>query len=579
MFNKFLKIFIIIIVIPIIVVNVGLNSVYKSILLKEYSKKNQELVKQTSLDIYDELKTSNLSAATVANDSDFMYLLNSWNNSNDNYDKFNISKEIDDKLNYIFSYNSSIKSIIFFFEDKGYYSFKKPLYRDEDDVREENWYKEAYKSPNKVQNLNLYKINSDSDEKGYISVAISPSTAKYSNVEMIYFEYATNMFDGIYSKYNNEYGNFIIVDDMGDVIINGKNNLEFNQEQLKNIINKKEEEFTQIINSDKYNISKSNIKNSNWYLINITNYNKLTSDVNDVFKAFISIYILIILLFIIFLLMFFNGIVKPIDSLVFKMKNIESLDFNNEIEIDGTMEILELKKSYNKMIKRINILVKEKDIKEKERREEEIKALQSQINPHFLYNTLNSVRLMAMMSNVKSIENMIEAFMKLLSATYKSTSPYVSLEEEIENTKNYIKIMKVRFGDDISVRWDIDDNTKELFVFKLMLQPIVENSMLHGLSNLDRKGEILIKTYIEDDFLIIEVLDNGEGLNEEDIIGLLNGSKKNKRAFNNIGISNINKRIILNYGDKYGLKIKSKKQEYTCVSYYLPIIKSVGEEY
>lgn len=299
---------------------------------------------------------------------------------------------------------------------------------------------------------------------------------------------------------------------------------------------------------------------------------ELIKIINNSLRIFILFYFVLILIFIIFTFLYFRNIINPLNGLISKMRNLESLDFNNEIELDGDLEILELKKSYNEMIRKINILVEERAMKEKEVREEEIKALQAQINPHFIYNTLNSIRLMARVSNVKPIEKMIDAFMKLLSSIYKNTNATITLEDEIENVYNYIHIMKVRFNDDILVEVDTTENAKKLFICKFLLQPVVENSILYRINGLDRKGKIIIKSYIEGEFLIIKIIDNGYVLDKTSMINLFEENKNHNKDFYIMGIANINKRIKLNYGNKYGLEIKSEKDKYTCVKFYLPII-------
>jgi two-component system sensor histidine kinase YesM len=579
MSTKFIKAFILIIIIPVFIINFTLNNLYKKILLEQYTQGIKEFSQESAMDIHEEIKKISLGAAFVSHDEEIIKLLKKWRHEEEEVNKFNLSKEIDSKLNNIFNFTDSVDSIIFFFREKDFYYHKAPLLVNEENIRNEKWYEEALKNRDKVINLDIFNINGQKRNSNYISVCISPDPVRKDNeLEMIYFKYKTTIFKPIYSKYKyRKEGEVIIADEDGNKIISSQGNIGA-KVNIKEILKSKEEFFTETTEENKFYIIKDKIKNTDWYIINIIDYEVLTRDVRKLFGLFIATFFLIIVFYMIFSLIFFKEIVRPIKNLIHTMKNIDNFNYSIGIEENGVMEIEELKESYNKMLRRIDRLIRERDEKEKERSKEEIKALQAQINPHFLYNTLNSIRLMSMITKVDSIKNMTDAFMKLLLGTFRSTNKYVTLHEELENLKNYIYIMKVRYGDNIEVKYNMEESLKDLYLIKLILQPIVENSILHGLNDMNRKGIICIKAYSEDKNLIIEVIDNGKGIDENQLKKLF--TKENKDGFNKIGVINVDKRVKLNFGEKYGLTIKSKKNHYTIVKYKLPIIlESEGEKY
>lgn len=571
LFKKFMKNFVLIMVIPILIINISLNIIYKSILLKQYSQKNQELTNRVAFYINNELKMINGLAFTIAHDESFTVLLNRWCNCNNYSSKFDISKKIDNKLNYL-NLNNNLNSIVFFLKDKGFFCYKKPLFTNEFQVRQEKWYKTTKKESDSIKYINPYKINSAKRERDYISLAINPITSIHNEIEIIYFEFNTFVFDVLNSKYNNEYENFIIVNRNGE-LIGDNNNIKFDINELKEIINIDTRTSIKTINNNKYYINKKDINNSNWYLLSIVEYDKLLSGINNIFAICVLIYIILILVFIIYSFFFMKKVINPLNTLTMAMRNFDSLETNKEIELDGDLEILQLKKAYNMMTRRIRVLTEEKEKKENLIREEEIRALKAQINPKFLHKTLNSIRLMAKVSNAKPIEKMIDAFIKLTSSIFKNTNVTNKLKDEIENINNYIEIVKDRFEYEIIAEYDMDENTKELLIDKFLLQQVIQNSIFYRFSDFEGKGKIIIKSYTEGEFLIVEILDNGYVIDKTSLIDFIEKKENDSNDFYLIGIANVKKRIKLNYGDKYGLEIINKQDKYSCVKFYLPIIR------
>jgi two-component system, sensor histidine kinase YesM len=206
----------------------------------------------------------------------------------------------------------------------------------------------------------------------------------------------------------------------------------------------------------------------------------------------------------------------------------------------------------------------------------EFKMLVSQINPHFLYNTLETIRMKAFTQGNKDVANAIKLLGKSLHYVLENTgTTTTTLKNELDYIKTYLSIQKLRFEDKVNYTLNIHDHMdlEEYQILPLLLQPIVENSILHGLKDMEENGQIYIDVSMKDDeFLQIDIFDNGLGMGEEalsNLIDTIQTRKKNKTV--HIGLYNINQRIKLYYGDSYGMKIKSRPKEGTLVSLTLPL--------
>lgn len=300
---------------------------------------------------------------------------------------------------------------------------------------------------------------------------------------------------------------------------------------------------------------------------------------NSAFISSITQYTLILIIIIILIVLiactvtFFlvRRTMKPIRELSNKMPSIISGDFSNKIEIEGSGEIKELSEAYNYMLDGLNNYVNQLMKLEEEKRMSEIHALQMQINPHFMYNTLTSFKFMIWQKDTDTLIQAIDAFIQLLRNTLGNTDEIVSVKQEIENLKNYSFIQHIRFGNNINVKYSISDTCLDYLIPKMILQPFVENSFIHAFDGME-KGAIEVFGRDKNDMLIFEIIDNGVGLPEDMEPKNVKGKK-----FSGIGISNVNERIQLLYGNNYGVSVSSTKGRGTIIRINLPIIKEEAQ--
>jgi len=251
-------------------------------------------------------------------------------------------------------------------------------------------------------------------------------------------------------------------------------------------------------------------------------------------------------------------------NLTFPMKEIRTKD-----------EVGQLYRVFISMVAELNRLMEGIKISEKEKREAELTALQAQIRPHFLYNSLNTIKYLAKMNGVRNIEEVSGSLIELMRGVLGHSNEYVSVREELDYVRSYIAIVKYKYMQPIPMHEEIRDDLLECQVPKLILQPIVENAILHGIGPLEEGGLVVIRVYIENHDLKIEVTDNGKGMTQEQMELLLGGHFKGETAsrFSGMGVRNVHERIVRQYGEPYGVELYSELTRYTKVVITLPDIR------
>ena len=210
------------------------------------------------------------------------------------------------------------------------------------------------------------------------------------------------------------------------------------------------------------------------------------------------------------------------------------------------------------------------------KRQAELNALQAQINPHFLYNTLDSLRWLAKIHQIEEIVKIISALENLLRASISKTNDLISIGEEIENVRNYLAIQLFRYGNSFSVVFSIDPSLTSYLTPRLILQPIVENAVYHGVESM-MDGEIEIGVHSDSAGIIFEVLDNGPGITPEKVRAIMEGKSQNKGRFSGFGLKNVEERIRLYFGQEYGITIKNRDPQGTMVLIRIPRIRKFDE--
>lgn len=288
--------------------------------------------------------------------------------------------------------------------------------------------------------------------------------------------------------------------------------------------------------------------------------------------------VIIILASVIAIAFLISRITSEITNLRDSMHLVSSGNLDVVYEVRGKDEIAQMGETFNHMVSRIDTLVKRIAEEEKEKRLVEISFLEAQINPHFVSNVLNNVTWMAKIQHADNIVPLVQSLNSMLQNVMHQEEDMILLKNELSYVQNYLRIVEYSGKFDCEVQEDIAEDTENLLVLRFILQPILENAINHGLAgSLSRQERILIRSYIEDEKLILTIEDNGSGMTEEQIKRIMREKTERQKHFNGIGIPNVMERIRLFFGEKYGLRYESEVGEYTRAIFTLPVIKGEGE--
>jgi two-component system sensor histidine kinase YesM len=312
-----------------------------------------------------------------------------------------------------------------------------------------------------------------------------------------------------------------------------------------------------------------------WKVIGVFSLNETLKEVSNIRYYTMLILIIISIVATGISIIFSASIAEPIRKLRILMKKAESGDLEVEFKVKSNDEIGQLGESFNRMIEEIKNLINEVYKEQKSKREAELRTLQSQIKPHFLYNTLGTIYWMAKDCGAKNVMQMISALTNLFRIGLSKGNEIISLSEEIEHISNYLIILKMRYAEILDYDISSDEELNGLLVQKLILQPIVENAVYHGIKEKGSPGRVQILVYLEDDILHLIIKDDGVGISEDTLKTLntsLNAIGNRKEGY---GLFNVNERIRLSYGREFGVTVKSELGKGTTVEIRHPVIKNM----
>lgn len=318
-----------------------------------------------------------------------------------------------------------------------------------------------------------------------------------------------------------------------------------------------------------------------WSVICIVENRYVMESVNRL-RLFLAIVMLFGLILSVYLARYISKFISgPVAQLQKQMHQVGKGDFDIDIDAQTKDEIGHLTHAFDKMVKRTKQLIENVYQSEIYQKEAELNALQAQINPHFLYNTLQTIDMMAEEEGVDDISDACQALSKIFRYSINRGREFVQVKEEIKHVKNYMLIQKLRFGEKLEIGYEVEKDCEDLYIVKLLIQPLVENAVVHGIENVLGKCKVLIRVFQQGEYLYVEVEDNGNGIGEQKLRKLnerLEKSSEQKMVHeegysggSSIGLENTNTRIKLYFGQKYGIKIESKEGAGTKVRLKLPV--------
>lgn len=443
-----------------------------------------------------------------------------------------------------------------------------------------DWYAKAVAKPQDaiITGPNRHSFFDTDDEV----ISLSREVQSYENGTfrgVILINLNMNKITEICNSFQEKQENFIcIINDKGELVYeqqNGRERFAFdekeNRQELNTALGKtKESCFRLNYRGEKYLVTRTDMKTTGWTLVSMVPYKSVMAETMAISGVMILAVAITLIVTLLLLNRILTGVVKPLKKLEKYMVQVNPDNMDQRMEILTDDEIGHLSMKFNQMMDRIRNL-KEQVIEEQEdKRKYELQALQAQINPHFLYNTLDSIIWMAE-TNDSNIVAMTEALAKLFRISLNKGNEEISLERELEHVKNYLIIQSMRYADKFTYEISAEPGVERCRTIKLILQPIVENCIYHGIKKKRGTGKITIRAYRREQNLIIEVSDDGCGMPEEICRKILSDEIESEDiSGSGIGVKNVNERIQLRFGKKYGLSYSSEEDVGTTVTYVLP---------
>lgn len=370
-------------------------------------------------------------------------------------------------------------------------------------------------------------------------------------------------------------GYVYLIDREGEIIYHPRQQLIYSNLIEEN--NKQEAEYedgnhTETFKGENRMVTIKTVGYTGWKIVGVTPMSDITSDYKQM-----SLFAIFIMFFGVFILVFLNmfvssRIANPIKALENSVKKLENGVKDVDISISGSYEIQHLGKAIRSMVNQMHTLMDNIVEEQESKRKSELNALQAQINPHFLYNTLDSIVWMIENENYDGAIIMVTALARLFRISLSKGKNIITVRDEIEHARNYLTIQNIRYKNKFTYDIQVDENTLNFASIKLIIQPLIENAIYHGMEFMGGDGEILIKTYIKDNDLYIDVVDNGLGMEQDVADTLLTSESKVEKKGSGIGLKNVHERIQIYFGKDYGLKVYSEPDEGTTISIHMPCV-------
>ena len=469
----------------------------------------------------------------------------------------------------------------------------KYLVNDEDgsltdyiDVQSLDWYQEAMQSKSGIAVSSSHVQNAiPTSYKWVITLSralVNNQSGKREGVFFMDLNYSA--ISDLCNKNNiGEKGYIFILDENGNIIYHPKQQLMYGGLMVENIqeIMDCKADYLEIKRDGEnklYTMSKST--KTGWTVVGAMDTTELLKNSKQTQLNYIMVAAILLLAVIVISSLLSKEITRPILLLRDSMSKVEEGKFQQaNVEVTTMNEIGSLTKSFNVMTKRIQELMEQNVAAQKEKRKSEMKALQAQINPHFLYNTLDSIIWMAEAGQNDDVVLMTSALAKLLRQSISNDKEQVRVEEEMNYVQSYLTIQKMRYKDKLEYTIDVDSEICSVSIIKFAIQPLVENAIYHGLKYKDTKGKISIRGYVRGKKGYITITDDGVGMDEETLKYIFDEKQKKEKKpkSNGVGVPTVQKRLQLYYGPEYGISYISRQGEGTVATGTIPL--DGGENY
>lgn len=548
-------------VLLVIGIYVSFSLVYtKENLKRNFSENNQDLIDQVGITVENYMCNMNNVLESITQQGDVTEYLKTQQSDEQLY------SQVQNILGAVVSARSDIYDIAVVGEEGCSFMIPEKALNPYARLGEKRWYREAQKSErdlalfSHVQNIVAGEYKWVITLSRRLEDSFGRPSGKLLIVDMNY-EVIHNLCEEVNMGEN---GYVYILDENGEIIYHPQQQLILGgvkNELLQEVIEQESPIFyTDEAGNEKLYTSCRSQK-TGWTIVGVSYMSEIIEDAETFNKIYISLAVILIVLALAVAVFLSKRITKPIKSLQNVMQNMHKGKFEPVyMPIEGENEITSLYYSYNRMIAFIGELLEMNMQKAKEQQQSEMQALQAQINPHFLYNTLDSIIWMIETDDQEQAIRMTSALARFFQRAIGKPEVFVTIKEELEYTKQYLVIQRMRYKDKIDFDIQVNSDILEEKIIKLVLQPLVENALYHGLKYKKGKGLIRISGYRMGDDIWMKVSDNGIGMDADKISSLLKAEDKDRgNAAKGVGLANVHDRIQLYYGEEYGLTVESEK--------------------
>lgn len=487
-------------------------------------------------------------------------------------------------MNLIYVNNDNMIDDIALISGKGELIESMPALRlkDNSNVLEKDFFKKSMAESEYI-NFSMPHIRDlfDRNENSYswvisLSRAVEVTDEGKATQALLLINLNYRYFEEIFSNVNLGNGGYVyLTNDRGDIIWHPKQNEIYSgrfNEDNKYAATLKDGITVENLRGKNITLNVRTIGYTGWKLVGVTPSAALGID--GIKFRFFVLFVADLFLFLLAMINAFisDKISNPIKRLDGSVREIESGNLDVEIVPSGSYEVEHLGKSIKNMLGRIKVLMSDLVAEHNAKRKSEFDTLQSQINPHFLYNTLDIIVWMIENENSDKAVNIVTALAKFFRISLSKGKNIITVKDEVEHVRNYLMIQNMRFKNRFEYSIDVDEKVLSYSSLKLMLQPLVENAIYHGMEFMDGDGEIDVKVFKEDDSLYFTITDNGLGMSEDMVETLLSKDFVPSKKGSGIGVKNVNERIKLYFGSEYGLKVESEPDEGTKITIHLPAV-------
>ena len=371
-----------------------------------------------------------------------------------------------------------------------------------------------------------------------------------------------------------------LMDSNGEIIYHPKQRLIYTnlfEENNMEAVNYEDGSHQEIFRGEKRLVTVKTVSYTGWKIVSVVPMSSLNMGLSSTRMFAIMLVSVVMLAVIILNILVSSRIAKPLKKLNDSVKEWESGNMNPDIYVGGSVEVEHLGKTLRSTVEQLRQLMHDILVEQEEKRKSELDALQSQINPHFLYNTLDSIVWMIEGERYEDAVFMITQLASLFRISLSRGKTIISIEDEIKHAMNYMNIQKVRYKNIFRIDFDVNEEIYQYCTVKLVVQPLLENAIYYGVECMDGDGEIKVRGYRKEKDVYIEVCDNGLGMPKEMVQQLLTENNRIRKHGSGVGLINVHNRIQLRFGKPYGLEIESRPDEGTTVRIHLPAIPYTAE--